>query len=332
MPFIEENEISKNSFGGTELSKRMIGEHIPEELAEDFQIVPSRVRELQEDKIRVYWAHDLPEDPECSKFSDEEFRNKFHKMVFVSNWQMEQFVNKLGIPYTDQLHVIENPITPFNLIEKDKEKVNLIYFSTPHRGLEILVPVFEKLAEHHNNIHLDVFSSFAIYGWKESDKNFEPIFDRIRNHPQMTYHGFVPNEELKSNIEKAHILALPSIWKETSCRVLMESMSAGVFCVHPNLAALPETSGGLTFMYQFSQNPNEHAATLYKYLDKAIPQVHSDDIGEYLRYAKTYADTRYHIKNVANQWKNLLVSLKEQYPTIESRKYPSKMFVYRTDV
>ena len=64
---------------------------------------------------------------------------------------------------------------------KDKEKIRLVYTSTPQRGLEILVPVFEKLAEVHPDIHLDVFSSFKIYGWDDADKQFEPLYNRIRD-------------------------------------------------------------------------------------------------------------------------------------------------------
>jgi hypothetical protein len=58
MPGFEENEISKNSQGGTEMMKRGVAERLPAGIADDFQIICSRVRELEEDKIRVYWLHD----------------------------------------------------------------------------------------------------------------------------------------------------------------------------------------------------------------------------------------------------------------------------------
>lgn len=330
MAFVEENEISVNSQGGTEITKRTIGKYIPEELAEDFQIIPSRIRELKEDKIRVYWAHDLPEDPECSKFADENFRNKFHKIVFSSHWQMNEFVTKLRIPFSSKLEVIETPIEPFELVEKPKDKIKLIYFSTPHRGLDILVPVFKHLCEKHDNIHLDVFSSFKIYGWEDADKQFEPLYDEIRNHSQMTYHGFAPQEELRQAVQQSHILAFPSRWKETSCRVLMESMSAGLLCVHSNLAALPDTSGGLTSMYQYSDDMTEHGATFASYLNFAIDKMQNEDLSGYLKFVKAYADTRFNITNISNHWKATMSDLHAQYPTVESRKIPSEMFTYKT--
>jgi len=330
----EENEISINSNGGTELSKRSVAKFIPEELSNEFQVIASRVRELEEDKIRIYWIHDLADDPELKNLRDENYRNKFHKIVFVSHWQMNEFILKYNIPWTDQLCVIENPIVPIEPHEKPNDQINLIYFSTPQRGLEILVPVFEFLANKYSNIHLDVYSSFKIYGWEEADKQFEPLYDKIRNHPQMTYYGYAPQEELRSALLDQHILAFPSIWPETSCRVLIESMSAGLLCVHPNLAALSETSSGLTNMYQFNQDNNIHANIFLGNLEHAINLIINDgdnaNIKNYLNLIKAYADTRYNEPKITGQWHHLMTKLLEKYPDVESRKIPTQMFIYKT--
>ena len=332
MQGFEENEISKNAFGGTEITKRQLASLVPDELASDFQIIPSRVREINQEKIRIYWLHDLPEDPEISHLKDINSRNRFHKFVFNCNWQLDNFITKLGLPPDEKIQIIETPVEPIELIEKPTDKVNLIYFSTPQRGLELLVPVFEELAKQYSNIHLNVFSSFKIYGWEEMDKNFEPLYDRIRSHPQMTYHGFAPQETLKTHIQNSHILAYPCIWTETACRVLIESMSAGLLCVHPNIGALPDTSGMMTSMYQFNHDKAKHATTFYQYLDHAINNVMSNDdsIKNYLKFAKVYADRRFDPKMIAGQWQNMMFDLKNVYPTADSRKIPSQMFSYRT--
>ena len=206
----------------------------------------------------------------------------------------------------------------------------MIYFSTPQRGLDLLVPVFEELAKKHSNIHLDVFSSFKIYGWEEMDQQFQPLYDRVAAHPQMTYHGFAPQNVLREHIQKAHILAYPNTWKETACRVLIESMSAGLLCVHPNLAALADTAGQLTSMYQFNQDPNAHANVFYNYLDHAIGIVNQEQVQNYLKFVKAYADRRFDAKMIASQWEMLMKDLLVKYPTVESRKVPSQMFTYRT--
>jgi glycosyltransferase involved in cell wall biosynthesis len=330
MSGFEENEISVKANGGTELSKRSIAAKIPTEISNEFQIVPSRLRDLEEDKIRIYWLHDLAEDPEVQHLKDENNRNKFHKIVFVSYWQMNEFITKLGIPWTEKLCVIENPIEPLETREKDKDKINLIYFSTPQRGLELLVPTFEAIAQKYDNVHLNVHSSFKIYGWEEADKQFEPLYDKIRNHPQMTYHGYTPQDQMRESILNSHILAYPSIWAETSCRVLIESMSGRLMCVHPNFGALPDTSAALTTMYQMNENHNTHANIFYQYLDHAIQVVNAPDSMNYFSFVKSYADTRFNVNKISSQWEALMSELIKQYPTTESRKLPNKMFIYRT--
>ncbi|CAB4162962.1 RfaG Glycosyltransferase [uncultured Caudovirales phage] len=328
----EENEISINSKGGTELSKRSIASFISNDVSKEFQVIASRVRNIEEDKIRIYWQHDLAEDPEVNHLKNASSRDRFHKFVFVSNWQLQEYITKLGFPQDNKTIIIENPIEPLELVPKVQGKVNLIYFSTPHRGLEILVPVFEELAKKYDHIHLNVFSSFKIYGWEEMDKNYEPLYERIRNHPQMTYHGFVEQSVLRSYIQQSHILAYPSIWKETSCRVLIESMSAGLLCVHPNLAALPETSGGLTSMYQFLDNVNDHSSSFYQSLEHAINIANKAETQNYLKYVKAYSDIRFNINKIGTQWEHVMRDLITLYPTQESRKISStnsNFFVYK---
>lgn len=316
----EENEISQKSQGGTEMVKRGLAERLPKELTDEFQIICSRVRKIDEEKIRVYWLHDLPEDPETNHLKDQSSRDRFHKLVFCGHWQYNQYVTKLGIPQDDKCVVIETPIDPIELKPKDKDTVRLIYTSTPQRGLELLFPVFDKLCETHKNIHLDVFSSYKIYGWDEADKRFDKLYDKLKNHPNITYHGFQPNSVVKEHLQKAHILAYPSIWSECNSRSLIEAMSAGLMCVHPNYAGLSDTSGGLTFMYQYDEDVNKHANKFYHALNHAISVVNNDEMQNYLRFVKMYADSRFNWSRIVSQWEDVLSSLRAAFNDPSSRK------------
>ncbi|NBP58123.1 glycosyltransferase family 1 protein [bacterium] len=329
MSGFEENEISLNSQGGTESVKRGLAERLDPELLKDFQIICSRVRHIEEDKIRVYWLHDLPEDPETNHIKDAHSRDRFHQLVFCGNWQYSRYQLVCGVPYNTSSIVIDTPIEPAPLVEKDFSTIRLMYTSTPQRGLNILVPVFEELAKTHKNIHLDVFSSFKIYGWEQADTQYEPIYERIRNHPQMTYHGFAPNEIVKEHLLQAHIHAYPSIWLECNSRSVIEAMSSGLLCVHPNYGGLTDTSGGMNFMYQGDQDLNKHASIFYHALDHAIKRVSTDDVQQHLRLTKLYADSRYSWDRITSIWTDLLLNLKDRYPTIESRKVQDK-FYYET--
>lgn len=334
MSGFEENEISANANGGTEIAKRKLAGLIKPELLEQTQIVCSRVRDLEPDKIRIFWCHDLPHDPESKMFADESFRDKFHHFVFISNWQYEQYRTVLGFPYSQKCTVLESGFEPIE-VDWTKKKSNTIrfcYTSTPQRGLNLLIPTFDLFSQKYDNVHLDVFSSFKIYGWDDADKQFEPLYDQIRNHPKMTYHGFTPNDKLKDYLKTAHIHAYPSTWIETSCRAMLEAMSAGLLCVHPNYGALAETSGSLNFMYQGDSDPNIHANIFYQELNSAYQRYTEDNdtVIKYLRFVKSYTDNRYHIEKVHGQWESLLDSLVKKYPTPESRALPAQQFVYRT--
>ena len=77
---------------------------------------------------------------------------------------------------------------------------------------------FEK-----NNIQ----NSFEIYGKPELDYHFNNLYDTIKNHKHMTYHGTVSNDEIREALKNAHIFSYPSNFEETSCLCLIEAMSAG---------------------------------------------------------------------------------------------------------
>jgi glycosyltransferase involved in cell wall biosynthesis len=320
------NETNQNSFGGTERMTERLAQEIDGELLNEFQIVSSRVRDLQDDKIRIFWAHDLPGDPESNFLKDKNEQNKFHKFVFVSNWQMQGYIDAYDIPWSKCV-VLKNAIDVIEPHTKPdhKKEIRLVYTSTPHRGLNILIPVFEKLCEKYDNIHLDVFSSFKIYGWEQRDEIYKEMFDYIEKHEKMTYHGTQPNEVVREALKQSHIFAYPSVWRETSCLSLMEAMSAGLVCVHPNYGALAETSANWTHMYQYHEDVNRHAQIFYGILDLIISEYGKEEYDARLSTAKQYVDVFYSWQFRQSEWTGLLLSLKNK---IEDRSIPSEQFIY----
>jgi UDP-glucose:(glucosyl)LPS alpha-1,2-glucosyltransferase len=308
---MEVNELNKNARGGTELMQERLHSTLPKDLLDKFQIIPSRVREIDPSKKAILWLHDLPNDPESQHLKDPESRKRFSKIVAVSNWQMQLYNLILGVPY-EECVVIRNGITPIDIEEKEFDgTVRLIYHTTPHRGLEILVPVFEKLCERYDNVVLDVFSSFSIYGWSQRDAPYEHLFERCRNHPKINYHGAVPNERIREELKRSHVFAYPSIWPETSCIAAIEAMSAKNFVVAPNYAALPETTGGISPLYQWSETPNDHANRFYHVLEAVVETIIQKGPDENrLGFQKAYADATFNWEdNVSKHWEHLLRQL-----------------------
>ena len=74
-------EASKNAKGGSELIYQRVKERVPEDLWNHFQVILSRVREL-EDKPRILWFQDTSRDPEVQFLKDIIERDKFERFVF----------------------------------------------------------------------------------------------------------------------------------------------------------------------------------------------------------------------------------------------------------
>ena len=314
---IETNEVDRNAMGGTELMKYGLYERVPKEALEPFQIICSRYRGTKKGKKPIYWLHDLPDDPESQHLRGDGWA-KFEKIVCVSNWQMQQYHDKLGLPY-HRSTVVMNAIDPFTEDEitraDEDDTIRLIYHSTPHRGLNILIPVFEHLAQQYENIELDIFSSFELYGWKERDEQYKELFEKAEAHPKINYHGSQPNDVVRKALGKAHIFAYPSIWPETSCMCLMEAMSAGLLCVHPNYAALPETAANWTYMYQWNEDLNTHANMFARHLAECIQLYNTDAMQQRLKMQKMYADSFYSWESRALQWEMMLSRMNDTKTT-----------------
>lgn len=297
--------------GGTELMNRALYERVDKDLLDQFNIIKSRVRHVDPEKKNVLWLHDLWADPEAQHLSDPKSRERFSRLVFVSNYQLSTYNMGLGVPYSQSI-VLRNAIDPIPDVwsQKPKDQVRLIYHTTPHRGLQILVPVMEKLSEFYGDkIHLDIFSSFEAYGWKERDEPYKELFERAKAHPQMTYHGFQPNHVVREALRKAHIFAYPNVWVETSCIAAIEAMSAGCEVVCPNLGALPETTAGFATMYQYHEDMNTHANVFANLLNQSIRLKLDEDNNAKYNFQKNWTDAMYNWDYRAAEWTGLLQGL-----------------------
>ena len=89
----------------------------------------------------------------------------------------------------------------------------------------------------------------------------------------------------------------------------MEAMSAGMLCVHPNFAALYETSANWTNMYQWNEDPNQHASHFYAALDASIESLNNEGVQSRLLSQKSYANVFYNWQLRGFQWEQFLISL-----------------------
>jgi len=311
------SSVSKKALGGTELMRNWLYEEVEKResgLLDNFQIISTRVREL-EDKKRILWVHDLASDPEVQHLKDKDSLERFERIVFVSHWQQYQFNAYLGLPY-DKGIVIQNAITPIPAHEKpkDDDKINVCYFSTPHRGLEVLLNAWDFMRntlKEGLNAELNIYSSFMLYDRPHMDEQFRHIYKRARETEGINYHGTVSNDEMRKALETQHIMAYPSIYEETSCITLIESCSAGCLSVVPNLGALPETGANFPWMYGFEQDPAKHAQVHGHILGRAIEHFWDEDIQNLLKIQRSYFDMFYNWALRSGQWQQFLHAIKD---------------------
>lgn len=316
---IEFDEFSKKSLGGTEIIKYKLQERLPKNILDKFQIVCDRIQYLDPNKIRLFWVHLSPvQTEEMLKWMGVEEYNplancgwkKFHKIIFISYSQMEEWVRYYNIPYSHCI-VMKYALDPIEVQKKPKDKIVIVHHCNPQRGLPVLINVFEKLAKEYNNIELKVHSSWKIYGlsdWHEDYKQSD-LYQRLENHPKINNIGYLPNDELKKSLASSHIFAYPSIWKETFCLSLLEAMSAECLCVHSSLGSLPETASNWTMMYQFDEDFKRHENIFYQNLKSAIEIANLNQTREHLKKQKEYVDYHFNWNKRTEEWIEFLKSL-----------------------
>jgi glycosyltransferase involved in cell wall biosynthesis len=302
--------------GGTELMFCGLEKNVSADILD--QVFISRSTELlskKTDKPRIFWSHEVPATPQSSQTEFIALSQKrwvdFDCMVFVSNWQMLEYTKAFNFTWSDweRVRVIQNAIYPIEKHKKPDDKIRLIYTSNPLRGLNVLYKAFEILAAKYDNIELEIFSSFNLYNIpNETDALFAELFEKLKKHPQVVYQGAKSNAEVREAFKRSHIFAYPSTWGETSCLSLIEAMSAGLICVHPNNAALFETAANWTNMYHFEPDFDKHVAVFTEQLDQAIQQYMAGKI-EHLRLQSEYIKHAHSWENITKKWEKLLSDL-----------------------
>lgn len=314
MPIVYD-PVSVNAASGTELMLRGLEQRLDPSLLKSFSLGRAIMLFPKDDKTKIYWTHNLPGQMGIKEIQEHvalHERNRWNfvdKVVFVSDWQKERYIQHFKFSEEDKSRftVLRNAIVPIQ--EHDKPKnvpIRLIYMSVPERGLGLLYDVFEKIAPHYN-IELYVFSSYKIYGIPNHDVTQRQVLDKVKAHPKIRYFGSVSNDVIRMALQGAHIFAYPSTFLETSCISLIEAMSAGCLCVHSDIAALPETAAGYTNMYSYDRAYINHHITFKAKLEEAIQQVQDGKFDPTAQ--KQYTDKTYSWDNRVIEWENYLKSM-----------------------
>ena len=300
-------KLNNACFGGSENQLRLLLKYLPDEEFKNINLVLNNtdLKLLENDKINILWMQHFVNQEEAKNLGSKTYVDKLDFIVFNSHWNFEKFVYQFKVP-ENKCVVIKNAIEKIEYEEKPKDKINLIYHTTPWRGLALLLKVFNNL--NIENIELNVCSSTTIYGKKFHDiygKKYEDLFNECQNTKNVNYLGFLPNEKIIKLLKKMHIYSYPSIWTETSCISAIESMGAGCEVVTTNLGALYETCSPFGTFVGFDRNFNNLEKKYSKLLYKTIKNYWSDKNQEKLKLQRETINSTYSWDLRSNEWKNL---------------------------
>lgn len=306
--------MSTNAKGGTELICANLHAALPE-LTSQVQIIMSRPEQVTlEDKPRILWLQDLPQDPASACLRDKSYRTQFNRIVFCSHWQQQQYQQYLGIPYAEGV-VIKNAV-PFREAQfpkpRTENKLKFIYTSTPHRGLAVLAAAAEALSKIRQDWELHVYSSFKIYGWEGADAQFEPLYTLLKNNPCVVYHGTQPNDVVRDALQSSHVFVYPSIYAETSCMAIQEALMSGCLAITSNFGALPETCAEWAWMFPFDERPELMIHRTLAGMQRALESYDEPPMQEQLRVQSLYYQQFYAFEGRVPTWKRLLEMVIEE--------------------
>ena len=302
-----------DSFGGSENQLRILLKYLPDENFKDINLILNNASHdlIEKDKINVLWMHHFVNQKEAQNLGVKDFVDKIDWIVFNSNWNFEKHVYQFKIPENKSI-VIKNAIEKINFEEKPKDKISLIYHTTPWRGLVNLLKVFKNL--NLENVELNVCSSTIIYGKKFDSvlgKTYENVFNECKKTKNVNYFGFLENKKTIELLKKMHIFAYPSIWPETSCIAAIESMAAGCQSVTTNLGALYETCSPFGTFVNFDRNFNNLEKKYSKTLLHSIKNYWSDKNQSMLKLQRETINNTYSWDIRSIEWKNFFNEIRK---------------------
>lgn len=293
-----------HSSGGSEIQYNFLKKYVDNTLLDliELKLIPnsnrytSDLNTIYNPKKTIVWTQQSYDFLEAKLINDQ--RESIEKIVFVSNWQKQKYIETFQLP-VNKCIVIHNGIESANCIKKPSGIVNLVYFSTPYRGLEILLDSLKYLQN--NKYHLHVFSSMDIYGQTEENVKYEDLYRQCKQNNKITYYGSVSHNTILQALGEMHIMAYPCIFEETCCISALEAMSQKLKIVCSNLGALQETTFGFATTYQYSENKEEHSRVFAKHLDLEIEKYHEDNQNK----QKEYVDNKHDWNKIKFIWNGL---------------------------
>ena len=301
-------------YGGTEIQYDYLRKYGDRNLLELVQITTSvpEKEPLHPLRPNILWIKNSYDQPNLAPwFTKKENHKKYDWYVFNSHWTYEKYRYFFNVPDTRSV-VIKNGIDYEELkIKKDftyKDPLRLVYFSTPWRGLDVLLNTMELLKDE-KDIVLDVYSSTIIYGdgfHIENEPKFLKLYEQARDLKNVNYKGYLYHNELMEKLKEYHVSVHPSTFEETFCISAMEALAAGCMLITTDLGAIPETCAEFPVYIPYSSDKKHLAVQTAESIRQAREILSAQDISQSLKFQQQYYKYYYDWKVIGSFWDRFL--------------------------
>jgi glycosyltransferase involved in cell wall biosynthesis len=253
---------------------------------------------------RWLWLHDaiVPE------YLSGEWTDKIDLVFCLTEFHAK----KLPEAMRDRLVLTKNGINRDYLVDGQNAPTELIYASSPDRGMDYVLREWPKIRVEFPEARLHLYYGFT-QNWMKSEahhvglRRIRSEVMRLKDQPGVVWHGMVGQKELSQAFADCGFWLYPTEWPETSCITAMKAQAMG--CI-PITSRFPDSGVPETTKYDLGPPPRHgslyaNADWLAEWTASVIASVPRQDLGPMREQMKSWAREVYSWAKVAAQWNGL---------------------------
>lgn len=177
------------------------------------------------------WVHDIKPDGD-----DFQTGPSLRGIVLLTNFHKKKVQSSFSIP-DPLIRIIGNTIQPNpSLLEVQKKPLQFIFASSPDRGLDRLLRVFQKFITQFPLARLVIYANkFLISTEANSILTNDPVHYQLRER--------VSPDEIQKDYAESEYWLYPTHFEETYCITAVEAQYYKCICVTTSVGSLPEIVG-----------------------------------------------------------------------------------------
>lgn len=280
---------------GRTFSQYLVDEYNPDDERDVVVVFRSPNSRIYGSKgLKVWWS--------CDQFTVGdfgEFQNHVDKIVTISPFHARYFKTKYEIENTI---TIDLPVRVWDYGERvEKVPHSLIFCSVPDRGLQLLLPMFDKISQEVPDVTLTITSDYRLWG-APSALN-EQFISKCLGKPNIKFLGAIPRREMVREQLKAEIQTYPCVYDELFCYSVAECSVAGAYPITPPIGALETTNMGTIIEgTPFDRNWQE------EFMDNVIERLQDPDLGKKQIELRNRAIKRFSTNRILQEWEERVFS------------------------